>query len=791
MELFRLFGTIALNGVDETKREIDNVSDKADEASDGIDRMGDSATKTASGGYTMLKNVASNLVSEGLQRVISAVGQFVRDGVNFQSQIEQYTTSFTVMTGSAEKAAEVTKRLKEIGAATPFELTDLADTTQLLMNYGFTADSAIESMQMLGDISQGSADKMNRIAAAYGQMSSAGKVSLEDIKQMIEAGFNPLQEISETTGESMASLYDRVSKGTISIDEITASMERSTSEGGKYFGSMDAQSKTLEGRMSTLKDTINNAVGTVFSGLLKKAADEYLPAVTEAIEKVDWEGFATRAGEAFNSIQSGVGWIVENFKPENIIPESMLPRIEEFKTNIEGMFSGIKSDVIDDFQSKMQPLQDLFTKLKDAMEPIATFYLTDMMNKFETFVSIVETVVIPALSGVVQFFIDLATPIVEKCQPAIEKLNEVYTKASNTMKDLWFNTLKPVFDEFVQMITEVYEENKDVFDKIGTLFETVFNAIASVVTWFYETIIVGGLIPAIQWLSDFVSENMGTIKQLFSNAFDTIGAIIDVFVSLFKGDWEGMWSAIQTIIENAKENMVLQFELVKSFFLKIWNSIKQKLTEIILNIVKGIVEKFEKAKADLTKTVEQIKTSISTKIESMKEKVLGVFDKLKDGIKTRIENAKTIVSNVADAMKKLFNWDFKIPKIKLPHFSISPSGWKVGDLLEGVKPTLGIEWYAKGGVMEDPTVFGRNGNNLMVGGEAGAEAIAPISTLQKYIEESVANQNSEMVDVLYKILAAIISMDDEFASKMRKALGGTSLTINDREFARLVAKAVN
>ena len=102
--------------------------------------------------------------------------------------------------------------LKKVGAATPFELPELADTTQLLMNYGFTADEAMDKMMMLGDISQGSADKMSRIAMAYGQMSSAGKVSLEDVKQMIEAGFNPLQEISESTGESMDSLYDRISK---------------------------------------------------------------------------------------------------------------------------------------------------------------------------------------------------------------------------------------------------------------------------------------------------------------------------------------------------------------------------------------------------------------------------------------------------------------------------------------------------------------------------------------------------------------------------------------------------
>ena len=183
------------------------------------------------------------VAASAIAGVSAALGAGAVAGVKYNATIEQYETSFEVMTGSAEKAAEVVERLKKIGAATPFELPELADATQLLMNYGFTADEAIDRMMMLGDISQGSADKMQRIATAYGQMSSAGKVQLEDIKQMIEAGFNPLQEISESTGESMESLYERISDGSLAVEEITESMQRATSEGGKYFQSMEKQSQ--------------------------------------------------------------------------------------------------------------------------------------------------------------------------------------------------------------------------------------------------------------------------------------------------------------------------------------------------------------------------------------------------------------------------------------------------------------------------------------------------------------------------------------------------------------------
>lgn len=245
--------------------------------------------------------------------VTAALGAGVVAGVKYNASIESYQTSFEVMTGSAKKAAEVIDKLKKVGAETPFELPDLADTTQLLMNYGFSADEAMDSMMMLGDISQGSAEKMSRIATAYGQMSSAGKVSLEDVKQMIEAGFNPLQEISESTGESMASLYDRISKGTISVDEITASMQRATSEGGKYFQSMEKQSQTFSGLISTLKDNAQQLLGEVVKPISDGLTGSLLPAAISAIEQLTQgfeengvAGMIQAAGNIVNGLFTGI-----------------------------------------------------------------------------------------------------------------------------------------------------------------------------------------------------------------------------------------------------------------------------------------------------------------------------------------------------------------------------------------------------------------------------------------------------------------------------------------------------
>ena len=241
-------------------------------------------TKEFENGISKLKSIAKTGAAAVSAAFTTGLGALIVSGTKFNATIESYTTSFEVMTGSAEKATETVERLRKMGAETPFELTGLADTTQLLMNYGFEADTAIERMTMLGDISQGNQEKLTRVATAYGQMSSAGKVLLEDVKQMIEAGFNPLQEISQTTGESMASLYERISKGNISVEEITNSMKRSTSEGGRYFQSMEKQSKTASGQLSTLNDNWSTFLGALAESSSESLKGSILPQLNESLE---------------------------------------------------------------------------------------------------------------------------------------------------------------------------------------------------------------------------------------------------------------------------------------------------------------------------------------------------------------------------------------------------------------------------------------------------------------------------------------------------------------------------
>lgn len=241
-------------------------------------------------GLNNMQNTAKkgfNTIATGVGVATTAMAGLIGFGVKYNAEIEQLQTSFEVMTGSAEKAKDIIAELTEIGAKTPFEVKDLAKTTNLLMSFGFTAEDAIDSMMMLGDIAQGSAEKMEGISVAYARMVSSQKVTFEDINIMIDRGFNPLQIIVDETGESMASLYNRISKGTISVEEITNAMKKSTSAGGKYFQSMEKQSKTFNGQLSTLQDNWNNLTGKIAEFASEILTNKVLPALNGILSNSD------------------------------------------------------------------------------------------------------------------------------------------------------------------------------------------------------------------------------------------------------------------------------------------------------------------------------------------------------------------------------------------------------------------------------------------------------------------------------------------------------------------------
>lgn len=224
---------------------------------------------------------AGQMIADFAKKAASELSNVVKSGVEYNATMQSYLTNFKVMLGSEEQAAAKLAEIRKMAASTPFSLDDLTSGTQTLLQFGIAADDTTGVLQQLGDISLGNADKLQTLVRAYGKMSSAQKVTLENVNMMIDAGFNPLNQICTATGESMADLYKRISDGKVSFAELESAVASATSQGGQFYNGMLEASQTFSGRMSTLKDNVSALTGELTSGLFE-ALGELVVKVNEA-----------------------------------------------------------------------------------------------------------------------------------------------------------------------------------------------------------------------------------------------------------------------------------------------------------------------------------------------------------------------------------------------------------------------------------------------------------------------------------------------------------------------------
>ena len=209
----------------------------------------------------------------------------LRKAISISAEFEQAAISLEVLTGSAEKGQSALAGLRKFAAETPITLSGAQSAASTLLAFGVQAERLMPTIKMLGDVSAGNQDRFNSLALAFGQISSAGRLMGQDLLQLINAGFNPLQVISEQTGESMLSLKKRMEDGKVSFAEVEAAFATATSEGGRFFGMMERQGKTFTGAVNQAKSAAQEmaaSIGSMFTPALTKA----LNAITEVTKAI-------------------------------------------------------------------------------------------------------------------------------------------------------------------------------------------------------------------------------------------------------------------------------------------------------------------------------------------------------------------------------------------------------------------------------------------------------------------------------------------------------------------------
>jgi tape measure domain-containing protein len=290
------------NEIGECRREISRLKNAANDSSASIGSLASSFGKFAG-------------ISIGVGAVASGMLSVAKSSIEAYSKIEDLRISFQTMLGSATQAESLLSSIREYGANTPYDTEGLAKAAQTMLSYGMAASDIMPTIKQLGDIGMGSSEKLQSLSLAFAQMSASGKVMKQDLNQMINAGFNPLQTISEKTGESMGVLLDKVSKGQISINQIKDAFKDATSEGGQFYNMMNNMNGTISGSLGSLSDSVEGlkqAVGeliapAVVSGV--NALADVFNALADALKEVQrwkkisqggWKGYGKDQQDTFD-----------------------------------------------------------------------------------------------------------------------------------------------------------------------------------------------------------------------------------------------------------------------------------------------------------------------------------------------------------------------------------------------------------------------------------------------------------------------------------------------------------
>ena len=446
---------------------------------------------------TTLNNIG-NAMTVGVTVPLTAIATA---GVKYNAELESYTANLTTLLGGNKKQAEeLLNTLKETAKTTPYETSNLVKATQTMMSFGISADNAKKYLNQIGDISMGNSEKLAGLTLAFSQVQSAGRLTGQDLLQMINQGFNPLNIISKETGESMSSLKERMAEGGVSAEEVAHAFEIATSKGGLFYKGMEKGAQTTEGKISTLKDSFKEATGSLTTALLPA-----LTSIVEALTKVaDW--FNNLSDEGKKTILI-IGGIVASIGPLIKIGLGIAKIVSAFKTFV----TVIKS---------LQLVTKLMTIAQTALNVVMA--MNPIMLIIMAIIALIATIVL----------------LYKKCEWFRNLVNGVFNFIKLGITQL-IAVLKPIVQTIVSIVQQVLTALKPIIDFIKML---VINYIKFYINM--TIAIIKGIITVIQSVINFARSIPEKVRNFVSKIVSFFRELPSNMLNVGKNMMMGLWNGI-------------------------------------------------------------------------------------------------------------------------------------------------------------------------------------------------------------------------------------------------------
>lgn len=542
------FGDEADGAGDDAKDAAKDAGRLEDAVDDLGDEMDDTGDKTRVFGDVLKANLAAEAIVAGVKgigKAIASIGRgmadALKDGVEYNARMEQYTTSFTTMLGDQAKAQQLVNDLKTQAAKTPFGMGDLAGSMQTLLAFGISLEDAKKHLMHIGDISQGDAQKMESLTLAFAQMSSTGKLTGQDLNQMINAGFNPLEEISRKTGKSIGELKEEMAKGAISADMVADAFASATEEGGRFHGAMEAQSKTFTGQLSTMRDGIDNLKGLLAQGLTDALAGTVMPMVngwidelTAAFEQGGAPALIDKLGEI---LQEALGFIAEQLP---MVVETGMSILTALLEGIIEVLPSVAETAVMLIVALVEAIIEALPSLLKAALQIITTLVTGIGEALPELIPAAVEMIVALVQGLVdslpmileaalQLILGLAQGLLEAIPVLIEALPQIIT----SIVEFLVGAIPQIIETGIALLTSLVDALPEIITAIVTVLPQIITGIITTLLSALPQLIEAGvklLTALIGALPQIISTIVAALPQIIAAIVSAIGGAIPQLV---------------------------------------------------------------------------------------------------------------------------------------------------------------------------------------------------------------------------------------------------------------------
>lgn len=752
LELFKLFGSIGLKGVEETKKGIKDTANTAKEESSKIEKAVNKTGEIAS--------KVGKAAIIGATAAATAIGTITKFVIQHYAEYEQLVGGVETLFGA--QGMSLKKYAQSIGQTVEQARGKYDQLIQAQTEVMNNAKVAYKTAGMSAN------DYMNTITsfAAALKQSTANETEAAKVANQTVIDMADNANKMGTNMEDIQNAYQGFSKQNYTmLDNLKLGYGGTKSEMERLL--QDAEKLTgIHYDINNLSD-VYNAIHEIQKnlGITGTTAKEAMKTIDGAMKmtKASWDNLLTGLADP----KQAVGPLISEFaKSLGILAKNVTPKIKE-------VFDALPNALI-------QITPQLMNMIIDLAPPLILAAINLVAGLIGALPGIISPIFSQLSSLIGSGMIDKIGQSISSNMPTLiskglDMLLQFSQAILTNLPVLVGMGMKLIF----YLVQGLMSALPTLISKVPTIIANLADAFSNSA----QTIFAWG----VKIIAEIIKGLVMSIPSLIANIPKIIYAIFAVWNAI---NW---WNLGKGLINGIKNGITSMGGSLTSTAKNLFESLKNSVSNIFNNIKKVIESPIFGAKTKVLAIIGELQNGVRVGFNFIKSHASSVWNGIKNAIMSPMSAAANFVRAIINKIKGFFNFRISWPHIPLPHFNIKPNGWNVGDLLKGKIPSLGIKWYAQAMdnpmILDAPTIFGMSNGQMLGAGEAGAEVVAGRDTLMKMINQASNNKADEILDALHRIIA-LLSDEDRMHDIIVKALNDGSFVVmlDGREVGRIVRK---